>query len=126
MLGIAVAQVLHSLEEYRNSLWEVLAPARVASGIIGDDPALGFLIINTLVAALAFWTYFVPVSRDWPTARVFLWFWVVLELGNGIGHLALAASARGYFPGAYTAPLLLGASCYLAVGLIRGNRAPTT
>ena len=44
-------------------------------------------------------------------------------IGNGLGHLALAAQARGYFPGAYTAPLALGAGTLLLVRL-RERRPP--
>jgi hypothetical protein len=46
---------------------------------------------------------------------VFVWFWTLLEIGNGIGHLVLAASRGGYFPGAATAPFLLLTAGWLAV-----------
>ena len=118
MLLLAIAQALHSLEEYFQSLWEVFEPARLASSMLSNDPETGFAVLNTLIVALAFWTYLVPVSRNWASARTFLWAWVALELGNGIGHAALALSVQGYFPGAYTAPLLLAASCYLGVKLL--------
>lgn len=48
-------------------------------------------------------------------------------IGNGLGHLALAVRAGGYFPGAYTAPLALGAGVVLLARLLRAapqaNRA---
>jgi hypothetical protein len=40
-------------------------------------------------------------------------------IGNGLGHLALVARAGGYFPGAYTAPLALGAGALLLAQLLR-------
>jgi nitroreductase len=118
-LLLVLSQAAHSIEEYSHSLWEVLAPARIASNLIASDPAVGFIIINTALVLFAFWTYFCPVSRNWATARRFLWFWIVLELGNSVAHLMFALNARGYFPGIYTAPVLLAISCYLALKLLR-------
>ena len=124
MLLLAVSQAFHSLEEYYRSLWEVLEPARLASSLVSDNPAVGFAVINASLVAFAFWTYLVPVSRNWAVAKVFLWFWVLLELANGTAHLALAATANGYFPGAYTAPILLVVSCYLGTKLLQRNNEP--
>jgi hypothetical protein len=47
-------------------------------------------------------------------------------IGNGLAHLALAAAAGGYFPGVYTAPLLLAAGTLLLVRLLgpSGREAP--
>jgi hypothetical protein len=42
-------------------------------------------------------------------------------IGNGLGHLALAARAGGYFPGLYTAPLALGAGAVLLARLWSPN-----
>ena len=119
MFLLAISQTLHSLEEYYHSLWEVFAPARFASNLVSDDPATGFITLNASIVALAFWTCFIPVMRNWASAKAFLWFWIVLELANGIAHIALAVSAKGYFPGAYSAPLLVVVSCYLAFKLLQ-------
>ena len=89
--------------------------------MIASDPAVGFIIINTALVLFGFWTYFWPVSRNWTTARRFLWFWIVLEVGNSVAHLAFALDAGGYFPGIYTAPMLFAFSCYLALKLLRGR-----
>lgn len=121
MLALAISQTLHSLEEYSHSLWEVFEPARLASSFVSNDLATGFILLNTSIVAFAFWTYLVPVSRSWTSARSFLWFWVLLEFGNGIGHTALAIFTNGYFPGAYTAPLLLVLSCYLGFKLLQST-----
>ena len=95
-------------------------PARLASGFVSDDLATGFLILNASIVALAFWTYLLPVTRRWASAKAFLWFWIALELGNSIAHMGFAIAAGGYFPGLYTAPLLLVASCYLGLKLYKG------
>ena len=44
-----------------------------------------------------------------------LGFWTILEVGNGIGHLAIALSRAGYFPGVVTAPLLVVFALWLAI-----------
>jgi hypothetical protein len=40
-------------------------------------------------------------------------------IGNGIGHLALAAREGGYFPGVFTAPLSIAAGSVLLVRLLK-------
>ena len=121
-LLLVLSQAAHSLEEYLHSLWEVLALARFASRLIASDPAVGFIILNTALVAFGFWTYFWPVSRNWTSARRFLWFWIVLEVGNSVAHVVFALGAGGYFPGIYTAPLLFAFACYLAVTLRRDQK----
>ena len=122
-LLLVVSQILHSLEEYYNSLWEVFPPARFASQLVSDDPAVGFAIINTLIILFGLWTYFAPVQRNWRTARAFLWFWVLLELGNTAGHTIFSITFSEYIPGLYTAPALFVFSCYLVINLLKGNHA---
>jgi hypothetical protein len=58
----------------------------------------------------------------WHAARGLVWFWTIPELGNGIGHSALALSRGGYFPGVVTAPLLLLFAGWLAIIQIRQAR----
>jgi hypothetical protein len=57
------------------------------------------------------------VRKPHASGRSWAWFWTVVEAANGAGHLILAASGGGYFPGAATAPLLLGFSVSLGVTL---------
>jgi hypothetical protein len=118
-LGLVLAQGAHSIEEYRYRLYEVFAPARAVSMLASDDPATGFVIVNVALVAFGLWCYLLPLRLGWPNARGFLWFWAVLELANGIGHLALAGARGGYFPGAGTAPLLVLLAGWLAVLLAR-------
>ncbi len=121
---LIISQTLHSIEEYYYSLWEVFAPARFVSLLINDNVVGGFIIINASLVLFGFWTYFVPLSHHWSTMRVFLWFWVILELGNGIGHVIFAIQTQGYFPGIYSAPLLLALSCYLGLELLQSGKQP--
>jgi hypothetical protein len=106
-LCLILAQAAHSTEEYVTGLYVVFAPARFVSSLVSNDLGVGFLFVNAPLVAFGLWCWAVPVRSRWPVARVLVWFWTILELGNGIGHSFLALSRSGYFPGVATAPLLL-------------------
>jgi hypothetical protein len=119
-LLLVLAQALHSLEEYAFRLYDVLAPARYVSGLLGVDRQIGFVIVNTALVLFGLWCWFArvrPGRRGW---RGLAWFWALLEIANGCAHLALAVMAGGYFPGLATAPLLLGFGGLLVLTLRRG------
>jgi len=118
-LFLILAQAAHSIEEYVTRLYEVFAPARFVSGLISSDLAVGFVVANTALVAFGLWCWAVPVRFGWRAARGFIWFWTILELGNGLGHSFFALSRGGYFPGVATAPLLLLFAAWLVVLLIR-------
>lgn len=118
-LSLILAQAAHSIEEYVTKLYEVFAPARFASSLVSQDHALGFLVVNATLVTFGLWCWAVPVRSGWQVGRGLMWFWTVLELGNGIGHSALALSRGGYFPGVVTAPLLLFFAGWLALLQIR-------
>jgi len=119
--ALIVAQAAHSIEEYLGRLWESFPPARFVSGMLSSDRELGFIAINTILVAFGLWCVFFPVRREWPSARGFVWFWIVLETINGVGHPAWTLRQGGYTPGVLTAPLLLVLALYLASQL-RGER----
>lgn len=124
-LFLILAQGAHSVEEYVTRLYEVFAPARFVSSLVSKDLALGFLVVNFALVTFGLWCWAVPVRSGWHAARGLVWFWTILELGNGIGHSALALSRGGYFPGVVTAPLLLLFAAWLAVLQSRqGDRPP--
>ena len=118
-LLLTVLQALHSLEEYAGHLWEKLAPARFVSSLVSDDLSVGFAVINIGIVLLAFWCYLVPVRKSLPGARAVVLFWAILESLNGAGHILFGINAGGYFPGLYTAPLLLLCGLYLLVQVTR-------
>jgi hypothetical protein len=121
-LALILTQVAHSIEEYIFRLYEVFAPARFVSGLLSDDLAVGFAAANAILILFGLWCYFARVRKDGPSGWRWAWFWAFLEAGNGTGHLLLASIRLGYFPGAATAPLLLGLGGWLAVTL-RGGQA---
>lgn len=118
-LLLILAQAAHSVEEYVTKLYEVFAPARFVSSLVSANLGVGFVVFNAGLVGFGLWCWAVPVRSGWPAARGLAWFWVILELGNGIGHSVLALSKRGYFPGVATAPLLLVFAAWVAVIQIR-------
>ena len=124
-LGLAISQAAHSIEEYFFQLFDVFGPARFLIGLVAENLSLGFAIANSLVVAFIFWTYFFRIRPESPNARAWTWGWALVELANGIGHVLLANSAGSYFPGVYTAPLLILFSLALIYRLVHPvGRAP--
>ena len=120
--ALIVTQAAHSIEEYLGRLWESFPPARFVSGLLSSNPELGFIAINCALVAFGLWCALFPVRRQWPSARGIAWFWVVLEIVNGIGHPVWTLRQGGYTPGVLTAPLLLGLALYLSTQLRRHGR----
>ena len=120
--ALIVAQLAHSIEEYIGRLWESFPPARFVSGLLSADRELGFIAINSVLVAFGLWCAFFPVRREWPSARGLVWFWIVVETVNGIGHPAWTLRQGGYTPGVLTAPLLLALALYLSLQLRRERR----
>ena len=116
-LTLILAQVAHSIEEYAFRLYDVFAPARLASGLFSRNLEGGFVAANLALILFAFWCYFARVRKGGGQGRAWAWFWTILEAGNGTGHLMLAAVRGGYFPGAATAPLQLACSGWLGITL---------
>lgn len=114
-LLLILAQAAHSVEEYVTKLYEVFAPARFVSSLVSANLGVGFVVVNAGLVGFGLWCWAVPVRSGWPAAHGLAWFWVILELGNGIGHSVLALSRRGYFPGVATAPLLLVFAAWVAL-----------
>jgi len=125
-LALVLAQACHSVEEYRNRLYDVLAPARYVSGLIAEDRRVGFVIFNAGLAALGLWCFFGPIRHGRPSARAIAWAWAALEAANGSVHILWSLAAGGYRPGLFTAPVLLAIALVLARQLGRaGESAPT-
>jgi hypothetical protein len=120
-LLLIAAQAAHSTEEYVMRLYEVFTPARFVSSVISADLSVGFLLVNAALVGFGLLCWALPVRSNWKAAKGLLWFWTVLEAGNGIGHLTLVVLRGGYFPGAATAPLLLLFSGWLVVMQSRRN-----
>ena len=122
-LALILAQAAHSVEEYLFRLYDVLLPARVVSGLISNNLALGFAIANAALVLFGFWCYLARVRNDRPSGKTWAWFWTILEAANGTGHLLFAAVRGEYFPGAATAPFLLGFALWLGMTLGKSQQS---
>jgi len=108
-------QCVHLFEEYRTGFFRVFPP------VVGlaEWSAERFLWFNA-VWLMCFVLAGIGIARGFRPAYVVALFLALGGgIGNGIGHLALAVRARGYFPGLYTAPLSLLAGASLAARLFR-------
>jgi hypothetical protein len=121
-LMLVAIQAAHSLEEYVGRLYDVFPPARFVSGLISHDLKLGFVIFNVGLLLFGLWCFLWPVRRRWPSAVPLVWFWIAIELINGIGHPLWSLIELRYTPGVATAPFLLVLALYLAQQLRAARR----
>jgi Protein of unknown function with HXXEE motif len=113
-LILVLMQGLHAMEEYYGSLWEVFPPARVLSSLFSENLETGFLIFNIGLLLFGLWCWFFPMRKNNLFARGLIWFWILIETINGIGHPAWALYEKTYVPGLVTAPVLLLLAWYLS------------
>jgi len=121
-LALIVTQAAHSVEEYASRLFDVFAPARFASGLVGSSPGLVFAILNIAVVAFGAWCYFARVRPGHASAANWMWPWAVVEFVNGGVHTVMALARGSYFPGSATAPILLVLAMFLLGELLRSGR----
>jgi len=122
-LLLVVTQAAHSIEEYVFRLYDVFLPARLISSLISNNLALGFMVANVSLVAFGLWCYFARVRPAHPSARAWVWPWVIVETSNGIVHPAFACWRGEYFPGVVTAPVLLVLALSLGSRLIQRGTA---
>jgi hypothetical protein len=118
---LIAVQAVHSVEEYVFRLYDVLPPARYVADSFGVARPLGFAVANIALVGFGLWCWLARVGPGRGAARALAWFWALLELANGFGHIGLAIAAGGYFPGLATAPLLIAAAAWLAFSLRSGD-----
>jgi hypothetical protein len=124
-VALVATQAAHSVEEYLGRLYDVFPPARFISGLISSNHAQGFLIFNIALVAFGLWCVVWPLRRQWPSALLFIWLWVGIELINGIGHPLWSLRQLAYTPGVATAPILLVLSLRLVWLLHAQPAAPS-
>jgi len=111
-IGAAGAQIIHFAEEYRAGFQRVF-PAQF--GYVWEN--WRFVTFNALWL-IVFGLSIAAIARGRHLGYLSAYFLALAGIGNGIGHLTLAARVGGYYPGAYTAPLSLIAGVWLAVRLM--------
>jgi hypothetical protein len=113
-LILVLIQGLHSVEEWYGKLWEVFPPARLLSSLVSENLETGFLLINIGLFIFGLWCWLFPIRRNYLYAPCLIWFWIVIEIINAIGHPLWALYERAYVPGLLTAPILLILVIYLS------------
>jgi hypothetical protein len=125
---VALAQTSHSMEEMISGLYDFFW---TATGRLHElfpsfrqvrmSPTT-FAVLNMSFIAILFGAVpFVRVRR--PAAIALAWVAAVVEILNGVGHLAGTVVFSGYVPGALTAPFLLWTGFLLLTELARGGRS---
>ena len=112
-LILVLVQGLHSVEEYIGRLWEIFPPARFLTSLFFQNLEIGFIIINIGIFIFGMWCWCFQVLRNYSYALGLIWFWIIIEIINGIGHSFWALYERAYVPGVVTALILLILSIYL-------------
>jgi Protein of unknown function with HXXEE motif len=121
-LLLVITQAVHSVEEYVTRLFDVFAPARFVSGLVSEDLALGFAVVNAAFVGVGAWCYVGPVRAGGVAGQIAAAVWIAVELANGAGHLAIAAASGAYFSGSLTAVLLVVTAACLAFSLLTDRR----
>jgi hypothetical protein len=106
-LLLVLVQGLHSAEEYIGRLWENFPPATYLTGLLSNNREIGFLIINIGLFVFGMFSWFFFVLEDRKYLKSILWFWIVLEVINGIGHPIWSLIKGSYTTGLLTSPVLL-------------------
>jgi predicted anti-sigma-YlaC factor YlaD len=96
--GLVFAQFLHSLEDY-------VAGFHDAYPLYSLAPEFFVTLHLALLLLLAALIPSVGHGRRW--ALGVAKFWAVVEILNGAGHIMIALIEWSYYPGVWTAPLLL-------------------
>ena len=96
-------------------IYEVFPLARYVDSLISRDNVFGFVIFQAVLVAFGWWCWAFPLRLGWYTGRGFVWFWIIIELGNGIGHLLVTLVRGHYTSGTATAPLVLVFAIWLWV-----------
>lgn len=109
-----VAQCAHLVEEYRTGLYDAFPPVFGAEAWSSSR----FLLFNLAWIGIFILGLFGLAQRQRWAYLIALFLAIGGGVGNGLGHLALVLVRGGYFPGAYTAVLVLVAGSVLLRDLV--------
>lgn len=114
LIVAVLVQCLHLGEELWSGFYRAFPP------VMGSEPwsARRFLMFNGAWLGV-FVLAGVGIMRGWrPAYLATLFLAIGGGIGNGLGHIALAIRANGYFPGLYTAPFALA----IGIALLERHR----
>jgi hypothetical protein len=110
ILIVIILLAMHLVEEVKTGFRKKIP--------IGEMPRPLFVGLNILLYAFCFKTLFLSV-RGHTSAVPLTWIFAIGMLLNGAGHIGIMVVRRSYFPGGFTAFLLLSASLYLIALLMQ-------
>ncbi len=96
--ALVVAQVLHAFEDYVADYHERFPLFSLAPEFFVSLNLALFLLLTAMIPSVAH-------GRVW--ALKLAKFWAIVQILSGAGHLMIALVEWGYYPGMWTAPLLL-------------------
>ena len=120
--ALIATQAAHSFEECYFELWRVYPPARELAGIFGSSLSISFAVLNAVLVTLMV-VSLVAFNQRGRFVIPLAILWLVVELINGTNHIAQWYLTGSYFPGVYTAPLLLLFACITGIHVYRQTRA---
>ena len=113
-LILVILQAAHSLEEYVGHLWTVFEPAKFLTGLISNNHEFAFILINIGFIVFGIFCWLFIKSTNSNISVMIIWFWIIIELINGLGHTIYAIFQKEYIPGLITAPLIFITALFLA------------
>jgi hypothetical membrane protein len=126
-LILVLAQALHSAEEYISRFWEKFPPARILSDMVSVNTKKGFIIINVSLFLLGILTWLmITLNRNKKQFLPVIWFFIIIEFINGIGHPLWGILAGHYVPGLATSMLLFGVNIFLTMQVIKSSSVNRT
>lgn len=105
-LILIIIHIFHAIEEYFGKVWTYLIPAETLSTLLSKNVQYGYIMINSGLLLLGLWISIFALRNNYPFAKYLVWFWIILELLNGITHPIIAIWQWEYIPGLITAPAL--------------------
>lgn len=114
-LFLVLSQGMHSVEEYFTRLWEVFAPARIVSNLISPDTEKGFLIINICLFFAGIISWILISTKNGRKFLPLVWFFIIIEFINGIGHPLWGILGWHYMPGLVSSLIILLINIYLTL-----------
>lgn len=96
--ALIIAQLLHAFEDYVNDYYETFPLFSVAPEFFVLLHVALFLLLASLIPSVAH-------GRGW--ALKVAKFWAVVQILSGTGHLMISLLEWRYYPGTWTAPLLV-------------------
>ena len=109
--GLVIAQFIHGFEDYVAGFHDRFPVFSLAPE---------FFVLLHVGLTLLLLALIPSVGHGRPWALKLAKFWAIVEILNGAGHIMIAAVEWQYYPGLWTAPLLL----VFGAALGRSLRAP--